>query len=116
MPYMHMLSTDLYTDFLTFYSSRQRQIVPHSEADNLGFSNTMNFEGDMVHYESETPVGVGYGMAPSQMDMFCLFPQLIKVSGPDWSNIKAAYLYYARTWGNLRFQPKYFSRYASYAA
>jgi len=115
IPFMHMLATDLYEQFLSYYSAKLRMYVPHAEATNLGFGNTMNFEGDMVHYESDTPVGTGYGIAPSQMDMFCLFSQLIKANGPDWSKSKASYLYYARTYGNLRFQPKFFTKYKAYA-
>lgn len=114
-PFMHMLAPDLYADFLTFYSSRNRQIVPHSEADNLGFTDTMNFEGDMVHYEYSTPAGEGYGISPTMMELFHLGPQLMNPVGPEWAITKAGYLYLVWVFGNLRFSPKFFTKYEGYA-
>jgi hypothetical protein len=116
VPFMHMLSSDLFVDFQTYYAARTRLDIPHADSVKLGFGNLMNFEGDIVHYESDTPPGVGYGICSNQMDMFILKDKLISSEGPEWDITKMAYLYLAWTYGNLRFQPKFFSRYASYAA
>lgn len=115
-PFMHMLATDLYSDFLNFYRSRLRMDVPHPEAANLGFGNTMNFEGDMVHYEGACPAGVGYGISPEQLEMFIYYPELFKVSGPEYFMPKAGYLWFGRTLGNMRAIPKFFAKYKQYAA
>lgn len=115
VPFVHMLSAELYADFLNFYASRNRQTVPHAEAANLGFGDTMNFEGDMVHYEYDCPSGEGYGIVPSMMELFHVGDQLINSRGPEWAISKMAYLYLIYVFGNLRFQPKFFSKYKAYA-
>lgn len=114
VPYMHLLSADLYADFLEHWSASQRIIVPHNDASRLGFADTMNFEGDIVHYESDCPAGTGYGIAPSQMEMFILGPQLIQELN-EFSLQSFGTNYAAFTFGNLRFQPKFFTKYAAYA-
>lgn len=115
VPFMHMLSPNLYGDFLTFYSARNRQAVPHPEAANLGFGDTMNFEGDMVHYEYDTPANEGFGISPVMMELFHLGDQLINSIGPEWAITKMGYLFLAFVFGNGRYQPKFFSFYKNYA-
>jgi hypothetical protein len=115
-PFMHMISADLYRDFLTFYSARNRQIVPHAEASNLGFGDTMNFEGDMVHYEWDCDPATGYGITPSMIEMFVMHGQLIESIGPELAIEKAGYLYLTYCFGNMRLQPKFLSVYKDYAA
>lgn len=114
-PFIHMLGADMYADFLNFYSARNRQVVPHAESANLGFGDTMNFEGDAVHYEYDCPSGEGYGFVPTMMELFHLGPQLINSRGPEWAITKMAYLYLIYVFGNLRCQPKFFVKYKSYA-
>ncbi len=115
VPFLHMLSGNLYNDFLNFYSTRNRQAVPHAEAANLGFHNTMNLDGSMVHYEFDVTADVGYGICPNQMELFVMHEQLIVPVGPEWQMTKMGYLYLAYIFGNLRFQPKFFAKYKKYA-
>jgi hypothetical protein len=115
MPFIHMLSSDMYADFLNFYAARNRQIVPHKSSTDLGFEDTMNFEGDAVHYEYDCPAGVGYGIVPGMMELFHLGNKLINEVGPEWAITKMGYLYLNYVFGNLRFQPKFFTKYKAYA-
>jgi hypothetical protein len=114
-PFVHMLGSDLYFDFLTFYSARNRQIVPHKAADNLGFGDTMNFEGAMVHHEYDCPASEGYGIVPTMIELFHVGDNLFHAEGPEWSIERMAYLYLIYMFGNMRFQPRYFAKYAAYA-
>lgn len=114
-PFMHMLSADLYNDFLTFYSARNRQIVPHQESANLGFGDTMNFEGSAVHYEWDCAPATGYGIVPSMIELFVMHGQLIESVGPEWAIEKMGYLYLTYCFGNTRLSPKFLTKYKAYA-
>jgi hypothetical protein len=75
VPFIHMLSSDLYSQVCEFFEVRTRIIQPHKEASNLGFHNTLNFEGDIVHFEHDVPTGKGYGLSPAMHEMFVAGPQ-----------------------------------------
>ena len=113
-PFMHMLSSDLYYGFLNHWSPKVRLDVPHPEAARLGFTDTMNFEGDMVHYESDTPAGEGYGIAPSMMAMFVLGPTLYAELN-EFQMASLATNFGVYTFGNFRYQTKFFTKYKAYA-
>lgn len=115
-PFVHMLSTDYMTAFQNYFSARNRQSVPHPIAANLGFGETMNFEGDIVYYEQDTPPSSGYGISPTMMEMFVLGPQLLTSVGPEFAIERLGYLYLVYLFGNLRFQPKFFAKYADFTS
>lgn len=115
VPFLHMLDSSLYNDFLNFYSARNRIIVPHKESEDLGFGNVMQFEGAAVHFEFDVPADTGFGITPNQMELFSLQPQLFVPDGPEWSITKKGWLYEAGFFGNMRFQPKYFAKYSAFA-
>lgn len=115
VPYLHMLSSRLYNQFLNFYSAKGRIVLPHKESEDLGFSKTMNFEGAAVHFEYDCPSDTGYGICPAEMELFHCDDMLIVPDGPDWDIRSKAWLYEAGVFGNLRFQPKYFAKYKDYA-
>ena len=116
IPVIHMLNSKMYTEFLNHFSDAQRIIVPHKEADNLGFYRTMQFEGAIIHFEFDCPVNTGYGLTPSQMELFSMEDQLFVPDGPEWNISKKAWLYELGMFGNMRFQPKFFAKYFNYAA
>lgn len=115
-PMVHMLDSKMYADFCTYWSARGRIIHPHKESEDLGFGRTLNFEGAMVHFEYDCPPGVGYGLSPTMMELFSMEDTLFVPDGPSWSIEKKAWLYEVGFFGNLRFQPKYFAKYANYAS
>lgn len=113
-PFMHMLSSDLYAGFLSHWAPKARLDVPHPEAARLGFTDTMNFEGDMVHYEYDTPASEGYGISPSMMEMFILGPELYtELEEFQMTTLGTNFAVY--TFGNLRYQTKFFTAYDNYA-
>lgn len=114
-PFLHMLSPSLFFDTQEYFAAKYRGWIPHQESHDLGFKDTMMFEGAAVVHEFDCTGGVGYGIVPSMMELFCLTPQLYGWKGPEWAIEKMAYLYLCYMFGNLRFQPKFFSKYKSYA-
>lgn len=115
-PFCHLLAIDLYQDFLNYSATKQRIIVPHKEADDLGFSSrTVNFEGDAVHHDYDVTPGQGYGMAPGMSELFVMHDKLFMPEGPEKSLQRLGYLYLAYMFGNFRHQPKFFVKYKNYA-
>lgn len=116
VPYCHMIDAQMFTDFLNFQAARNRIVIPHKESEDLGFGKTVQFEGSAVKFEFNVPAGVGYGISPEHMEVFSLDSQLFVPDGPSWSIVKKGWLYEVGYFGNMRFQPKYFSKYADYTS
>jgi hypothetical protein len=114
VPKLFMLDAKMFNEFLNNQAAKQRIMVPHKEAQDLGFGRAMNFDGAAIHFEFDCPAGYGYGMDPSQMDVFSMESQLFVPDGPDWSMAKKSWLYEAGYFGNCRFQPKYFAELGAY--
>lgn len=114
-PLVALFGTGLYNDFLTFYSARNHQQIPIPEAVELGFPETINFEGSWISHDYNCEVNTGYLLAPEMMELFTPQGQLFDVEGPEWSTPDQAFLYIVSLFGNLRFQPKFFAKMKNYA-
>lgn len=115
-PFLHMLSSQLYFEAQEYFAAKYRGWIPHQESHDLGFSDTMMFEGAAMVHEFDCPAGSGYGIVPSMMEMFVLTPQLYGFKGPQEAIEKLAYLYLCYVFGNLRFlTPKFFSKYSNFS-
>jgi hypothetical protein len=114
-PTMFMLASDLFGGFQNYQSARSRIILPHKEAEDLGFSGTLNFEGVMLHYEYDCPVSVGYGINIYEMELRSLDSVLFKPQGPEWDMKTKSFLYEIGFYGNCRYYPKHFARLADYS-
>lgn len=116
IPYIVLLSSELFSQYHDFLQDKQRIIVPHKESQDLGFGNTLNFSGSSITFESDVPQGIGYGIVPNQMELFLIHGQLIESLGPDFNLTSFGHNYLAYTFGNMRFQPKYFCKFKNYAS
>lgn len=109
VPFCHMLSPDLYSQWTTYFVPERRIIAPHSEAEDLGFSDVFYFEGDMITFEHDVPAGTGYGISPNMCEMFVagvdgrrqLFYEM-----SDWDIKEFADLWALGTFANMRHLPK----------
>lgn len=115
VPYCHMLNPQWYGQYGNYLSAKGRIVLPHREAEDLGFTDSLNFEGSVVKYEYDVPVNTGYGLTPDQMELGSLQGQLFVPDGPEWDIKSKGYLYEVGFWGNLKFQPKFFAKYNNYA-
>lgn len=113
-PMCHMLATELFTGFQNFMSARNRNIIPHKEAEDLGFGDALNFDGTIVKSEYNTPAGVGYGLSIEEMELISWQDELFEPDGPEWSIKDKAWLFEVGMFANLRFNPKHFAKYANY--
>lgn len=115
-PKLALMSSELYSDFLNHMSSKQRAIIPHSESQDLGFPDAINFDGVGLTYDFDCPAGTGYLWNVANCELVSLDSVLFGYRGPDWSIKDTAYLFYVGFWGNARFRPKHFAKFKSYAS
>lgn len=114
-PTMHLLSSDLFFPYLNKQESKQRILVPHKEADDLGFPDTLNQEGVMVKYEYDVPARTGYSINIFQMDLASLDSVLFSRRGPTYDIKTDSYLFMVGFFGNCKYSPKHFAKYYPYA-
>lgn len=114
-PLVNLMGTRLYNDVLTYYSARNIQQIQIPDAVDLGFPETINFEGAWLTHDYDCGANVGYIIQPDMMEFFTPQSQLFEVEGPEWSTPDQAFLYIVSMFGNMRFQPKFFGKFAAYA-
>lgn len=114
-PKMVLLSADRYSAFLNHLSTKQRVIVPHKESQDLGFEDTVNFDGVSIAFDYEVPPSTGYMLNVQNMELASLDKVLFGYRGPDWSMRDRAWLFYVGFWGNMRYRPKHFAKIYDYA-
>jgi hypothetical protein len=114
-PDMFLLPGDLYYDYLNKQSSKQRIVIPHKEAEDLGFSDTLNQEGVMIHNDYDVPAGTGYGINIDQMELASLDSVLFASRGPEYDIKTDAWLFMVGFFGNARYNPKHFAKIKDFA-
>lgn len=114
-PKVCCLSGDKWTGFINHQTAKQRIMVPHKESEDLGFPDSVNFDGVAVTYGYEIPGSTGYMFSIDNMELASLDSVLFGYRGPDWSIKDRAYLFYVGFWGNLRYRPKHFVKTYPYA-
>lgn len=113
-PDIFVMTGQMLYDFKNKYSDRQRVYVPHKEAQDLGFGDTLNLDGCAVAAEFDCPVNSAYGLNLNQMELMCLYNQLFYPMGPEWDPRSMSYLFCVAFFGNMKFNPKAFSKLYNY--
>ena len=67
-----MMGSDFFTDFQNYQEAKMRIIIEHEEADDLGFTDTLKFDGVIVKSEFDVAASTGYIVNPQQMELACL--------------------------------------------
>ncbi len=114
-PKLDVMSANLFYDYKNTLYSKQRIQLNHPEALELGFSDVLNQDGVMVTADFDCPVNVGYSLNTDQMELGSLFSKLLQNHGPEWSIKDAAWLFLISFFGNCKYKPKYFGKFAAYA-
>ena len=111
-----LLAGDLFTDFKNAHSTKGRFLVPHQEANDLGFPDVLNFEGLALQSEFGTAMNTGWVINADEMELQSLKPQLFGKAGPDWDPHTASWLFQAGFFGNLNWHsPKFHAYMENYA-
>lgn len=114
-PTCYILSSDLFGDFQNFQAARNRIMVPHKEAQDLGFADALNFDGTIIKYEYDCPPGTGYGLNLHEMELSSLDSTLFRPDGPEWDIESKSWLFEVGFFGNMKFGPKHFAKLDNYA-
>lgn len=102
-------------DYLNAQSAKQRIVVPHKAAQDLGFEAVQQ-EGIAILTEFDCPSNTGYLLNVDKMQMRCLHGQLFMPRGPEYDIRTDSYLFAMGFFGNLWCQVKFFSKLKNYAA
>lgn len=113
-PMLHLLCQEFYSEYQDYQEAKERVVLPHKEASDYGFSQTINFEGAAVVDDYDVPTQKGYGVNIDELMMFTLHDNLFESEGPVWDTVEQAYLFVVRMAGNLRFNPKHHCEYGIY--
>jgi len=109
------LASNFFVDFQNYQEAKMRITVQHSEAEDLGFSDVLKFDGLMIKSEFDVPAGNGYIINAQQMELASLAPVMFFTKGPEFDMRTMNYLFYAGFFGNVRYQPKFFGKLKAYA-
>jgi hypothetical protein len=102
-----MLGQQLYQEFKTFYSSRNRQDIPVPDAVDLGLPEVLYFEGAWVTHGYECESTEFYLICPDMVELFSPQSMLMEPEGPTWNMQVQAHLYIVSMFGNMRWHPKF---------
>jgi len=114
-PTLYLLSGDLFYDYQNKMRAKYRISVPHSEANDLGFSDTLNQDGVMIQADFDCPAATGYGLNINQMCLESLDSVLFSSRGPEYDINTDGYLWLIGFFGNARYNVKHFSKLAALA-
>lgn len=117
MPTFAPLAVDLFQTLKDSLLDSQRILVPHKEAEDLGFGNTLNIDGVAAQPDFDCPAQTGYMFNLSTIEVCSLCPELLWMKGPE----EIAEASWATVWGvgffgNVTWQPKYTAKFANYAS
>lgn len=114
-PTICIMSGNYFSDFKNALRAKQSIWVPHKEAEDLGFPDTLNFEGVAVNAEFGVPASTAYVLMLNEMELLCMEDQIFGSKGPDWSPKDYAYLFSVSFFGNLKItSPKFSAKIHNY--
>ncbi len=107
---------DWYGDIMTYYSAKQRIMVPHKETEDLGFAGeSINIDGTGIVFDFDCPAQCGYGLKLDDIELHSLYSGLFNVRGPEFDIQTNSYLTRLGFFGNLKFNPKNVAKITSQA-
>ena len=110
-----LLSPNLFYEYKNKQAAQQRIIIPHREAEDLGFGDVLNQEGVMISADFDTPANTGYLIDYDKMKLYSLAKVLFDTWGPDFSHQTHSYLFSVGFFGNAQYSPKHFAKLNNYA-
>lgn len=102
------MASNLFQKFKENLEVKQRELIPHKEASDLGFGNTLNMDGVAVKPEFDVAYNTAYLLCMKKVTWSCLTPDLLMLKGPDidprsgYSTLWAVFHH-----GNIKWFPKY---------
>lgn len=113
-PKLCVLAPELYNDYLNKQSAKQQIVIPHKEAQDLGFEGVQQ-EGAFITTEFGVPANTGYLLNPDKIELHTMHQDLFAVKGPEYDMHSCSWLFAAGFWGQMFFEPKYMAKMYNYA-
>lgn len=111
-----LLSGAMMTDFKNSQEAKLRSLAQHPEARDLGFAGILEYDGMMLKTEYGVPADTGYILNLDEIELGITGKKLISTKGPMFDPDSAAYKWFAYTFGNFKFVPKYCAKLKNYVA
>ncbi len=115
---------ELYRQFETLLEGKERVIVQQGGGmptlRNLGFGDTVWFEGIEVTWEYGVPADAaglaqGYGFNVDEMELCSLQDRLFVSEGPFYDEASLSDRFAIHMFGNMKWNPRYFAKWAKYS-
>jgi hypothetical protein len=113
--FLATLSGDLMTGFKDHMSAKQRVLVPAKEAEDLGFPDTLNFEGVAIQSSYGVPANTGYIVNMDNVELAILGSELISSLPVTWDPNSFGWKFAIYTFGNFIFRPRHVAKVKNYA-
>jgi hypothetical protein len=105
----------MFTEYCNTEATNRRILVPHKEANDLGFPETLNQDGVAINSEFGVAANSGYGWNIDETELCILGNEIFRSKGPTYDDKTAAYLFSLFCFGNFKFSsPKHFAKTKSY--
>ena len=112
-----ILARDLYFGFVQAQSTKERLLVSaETQLRALGFKNTVMFDGIEISWESAITPTVGYGINFNNVELRCMYDQMLVSEGPFYDEDNQFYKYAIKTLSNFKWRsPRNFFKLDNYA-
>lgn len=110
-PAVGVFSPEMYNELMDSIQTRERLSISDYASD-LGFGDTMSYDGMVLAFDYDCPANKGYAINPQEMALYSVHDQLMYTDGPTWDTREQAYLFLVGFLGNLRWNPKHFAQFA----
>lgn len=105
------MASNLFQKFKENLEVKQRELMPHKEATDLGFGNTLNMDGCAIKPEFDVAANTFYLFRMSKITWSCLTEDLLMLEGPVRDPRSA----FATLWavfhhGNIKWSPKFVAK------
>lgn len=111
-----LLNDELFRLFEEKVETNERVLIQSGDPlrlYQLGFTDTINFEGVDVSYEYGVPTNKGYGWSMDNVELCSLQPSLFVPEGPDLDIATQSYRFSIDFFGNAKFQPRNFAKWTN---
>ncbi len=110
-----LLSGHMMTDFKDAQEAKLRTLAQHPEARDLGFPGVLEYDGIALKSEYGIPANTGYVLNLDEVELGITGKKFITTHGPLLDPDSLSYKWFAYTFGNFKFVPKFTARLFNYA-
>ena len=113
---MWLVAGNLFTAYKNSVSPMQRiQVEANTPLRKLGFTDMMYQDGVEILADFDIPSNTGFGLNIDEMELRCMYGDLIESIGPTFDPGTLSYLWHVGFFGNMLLRPKSMAYVKNYA-